>query len=150
MNFIAINTNDYQLFPSMVETLREIIPFSQHRIVRGKSIVRIYDHEAEAFRTVDPVYVIDGIVTDNTEYFLSLNPSDLVSIKLVYKADKLREFGSIGDGGMFLVETKIPNNAVNVPRSEQTFLLQGLTKSISPGRLLIQPEREKLLTSEQI
>lgn len=129
---LTINLNEYQLFPTMAETLKEIIPYSQHRVIHGKNIVRIYDRERELFRTTDPVYVIDGVMTDDTDYFLSLRPGDLVTIKIIHSAEKLNAFGSIGQGGIFLVETKIPNNSELVSRNNHTVQLKGLNETLVP------------------
>ncbi|HEY0653662.1 MAG TPA: hypothetical protein VGD65_11070 [Chryseosolibacter sp.] len=133
---VTIRLSDYQLFPTMVETLREIIPFTHHRITRGKNTIRVYDRQAEIFRSVDPVYVIDGIMIDDTDYFLSLNPSEIISIKIIHSSDKLNAFGSIGKGGLIIVETKIPNNALNVPRGINSFKLAGLTAPIVRRQVL--------------
>lgn len=143
---VIITMSDYQLFPTMVETLREVMPFTQHRSVKGKDVVRIYDRATELFRTTEPVYVIDGVMTDDTKYFLSLNPADIITLKLIHDSEKLNAFGLIGKGGLLLIETKIPGNAANVPRGERSLHLTGLTKAIVRGT--VSHSVETLLTPD--
>jgi hypothetical protein len=133
---VSIKIADYQLLPTMIETLREIIPLSQHRKIRGKDVVRVFNLDTKDYWQYDPVYVIDGVMTDDTHYFLSLNPTDIVTIKLLHSADKLSAFGSIGRGGMFLVETKIPENYENVHRSVRTFSIKGLNERVQRRNVL--------------
>lgn len=156
---ITVVMNDYHLFPSMIETLREVIPVAQHRKLRGRDVVRVFNEEERVFYEADPVYVIDGVMTDDMEYFLSLNPSDIETIKLVNRADKLRMFGAVGKGGIFIVETRIPENHAKVHRSVRSLTLQGLNKPVirtnvehaEAQRLLRVPDlRTNLLWSPSI
>ncbi len=90
----------------MVELIREIVPSLQHRKLGGKTTVRVLLSEASIRPTGDPLYVIDGIMTKNTEYFLSMSPSDILTLKIVKDISKLRRFGAMGKNGMVLVQTK--------------------------------------------
>lgn len=90
----------------MIELIREIIPSLQHRKLGGKTTVRVLLSEASIRPIGDPLYVIDGIMTKNTDYFLSMNPSDILTLKIVKDISKLRRFGAMGKNGMVLVQTK--------------------------------------------
>lgn len=127
---ISINLNDYLLFPTMEETLREIIPFLMHRWHNGKSTVRVWIDDIDKMGTEDPVYVIDGVMTDDTEYFMSLKPENVSTIKVVCTMEKLRAFGAVGKNGVILVETKILDNAKNVPPADIAFETTGLTMAV--------------------
>ncbi|HEY0742548.1 MAG TPA: hypothetical protein VGD40_13830 [Chryseosolibacter sp.] len=125
---LTVTMNDYHLFPTMIETLREVIPVAQHRKIRGREVVRVFNQEAKEFYNADPVYVVDGVMTDDIDYFLSLNPADIETIKLVHKPDKLRIFGAVGKGGIFIVDTRLPDNHTRVQRSVRSLTLQGLNE----------------------
>lgn len=127
---LEIKLSEYILFPTMVETLREVIPMAQHRIIRSKNVVRVFIDELDKFADESPLFVIDGVMTEDVDFFLSLNPSDVSSIKIIYSLDKLNVFGALGKGGIILVETKIPDHADVVPKGETTFSTVGLTESI--------------------
>lgn len=127
---VEIRLSDYILFPTMEETLREIIPLVQHRKVKDKSVVRVFIDEIDRFAEGTPLFVIDGVITDDQNYFLSLKPADVSTIKVVHSLDKLNVFGALGKGGVILVETNIPDNWLNVPVPENSFRVNGLTESL--------------------
>jgi hypothetical protein len=124
---VTINLDDYLLFPTMEETLREIVPFVMHRMHNGQSVVRIWLDDLDVMASDDPLYIIDGVMTDDTEYFMSLKPENVAVIKVVYTNDKLKTFGAVSKNGIILVETKILDNAKNVPPAKLAFEATGLT-----------------------
>jgi hypothetical protein len=125
---VTIKMEDYHLFPTMIETLREVVPYLEHRKIKGKDVVRIFNAETRDYWDGEPVYVIDGVMTDDIDYFLSLNPADISAIKVVHSPDKLRTFGTIGIGGLVIIDTKIPDNNKSVHRSVRTLTLKGLSE----------------------
>lgn len=127
---VAINVHDYLLFPTMVETIREIIPLLKHRIVKGRSIVRAYIDIDNYVPTGDPLYIIDGVMTRDTEFFLSLNPDDVLTIKVVSNHEKLRALGDLGKNGAVIVHTK-KIDQVELRASSTTLPVNGLNRPIS-------------------
>src|SRR5690606_5784640 len=128
---IVVNFDDYFLFPTMAETLREIVPSLQYRKQRGRDVVRLFFEDRRRFAEEEPLYVIDGVVTDNTAYFLNLKPNDVASVRIINSAPKLHMLGAIGTNGIILVETKVPENTSRVPRSRSVFRLLGLNEASS-------------------
>lgn len=125
-----MDMDDYTRLPSIKETLHEIIPYLQYRKIRGKDIVRMYLPDKKEAPEEAPIFVIDGVLTDDSDYFLSLNPSDVDKIKIVYTPDKRSYMGAIGKNGIVLVETKIQNNASLIPRKQSSFFVNGLSVPI--------------------
>ncbi|MBS1542819.1 MAG: hypothetical protein JST14_04255, partial [Bacteroidetes bacterium] len=80
---VTIKIQDYLIFPTMEETIREIIPYLRHRKHKGVSVVRVVYSDHDNYTTGDPLYIIDGIITTRTDFFLSLKPSDILTIKIV-------------------------------------------------------------------
>ena len=112
----------------MIELIREIIPSLQHRKLGGKTTVRVLLSEASIRPIGDPLYVIDGIMTKNTDYFLSMNPSDILTLKIVKDISKLRRFGAMGKNGMVLVQTK----KLDLQKSGSTTLpVTGLSRPVN-------------------
>ena len=104
----AINVADYVVFPTMEDLLREVIPFLQARKRGSQKVVRLsfrYEQTTKTFAD-DPVYVIDGVMSRNTPYFLSLKPESLVSIRLINNPNKLAQLSRLGENGIVLVESK--------------------------------------------
>jgi hypothetical protein len=128
---VSVDLSEYLIFPTMEETLREIIPSLQHRWKNGKHIVRAKITEPDIVPKGDPIYFIDGVLTGDTDYFMSLKPENISRIKIIRSQRKLSAFGAIGKYGIVLVETKLLNNAQNVPQSLNSFVATGLTQPIS-------------------
>ncbi|HEY0739986.1 MAG TPA: hypothetical protein VGD40_00940 [Chryseosolibacter sp.] len=125
-----IDLEKFLVFPTMEETIREIIPMVQHRRIKNVSTIRVYFSDVNRQATVSPVFIIDGVMTDDTDYFMSLKPSDVAKIKVVNTREKLQTFGAIGRGGVILVETKITDNFSKVPRSKNSFVVHGLSEPV--------------------
>jgi hypothetical protein len=68
-------------------------------------------------------------MTKNTDYFLQLKPSDVISIKVVRTISKLNRFGTMGRHGIVLVYTKgVEHRKL---KTENTLIsVKGLNKSI--------------------
>jgi len=107
---VVVNVEDYVVFPTMAELIKEVVPSLFHRYDKGKEIVRvILPGKMAADVSGDPVYLIDGIATNNTDFFLSIKPVDLVQIKVVNNEKKLKSFGLMGKNGIVIVQTKQEN-----------------------------------------
>lgn len=104
----TVNLQDYVVFSTMQDLIREVIPFLEHRTIKGKQTVRllIKYRDRNARPKAEPLYIIDGILTKNTELFLDLKPADLVTVKLINDPNKLMRLGKLGQNGVVLVTTK--------------------------------------------
>lgn len=127
---VEVDLDDYLLFPTMQETLHEIVPYLQYRKIGGRDVVRLYLPEKAQTGTENPAFFIDGVLTDDPSYFLKLKPVEVDKIKLVYSAYKLDKLGSISKNGVVLVETKIQNNAKNVSAATRSVKVDGITPSL--------------------
>ncbi len=128
---VEIKIDDYILFPTMKETLTEIIPFLRYGKVKGKEGVYMYRPEIQMQSEAPPMMMIDGVITDNYEYFLSLNPANVYSIKLVQTAEKLNKLGGFGVNGFVLVESKIQNNRKKILAESNHLEVKGLNRALS-------------------
>ncbi|MBY0435171.1 MAG: hypothetical protein K2U26_13770, partial [Cyclobacteriaceae bacterium] len=126
---VTVNVQDYIIFPSMIELIREVVPSLQHRRLGGKTTVRVLISEVSMPATGDPLYIIDGIMTKNTDFFLSLAPADILTIKIVKDVNKLRRFGAMGRNGMVLVQTK-KLDLKKLRESSTTLPVYGLSKPV--------------------
>jgi hypothetical protein len=124
---VQVKLTDYILFPTMEETLREVVPYIQHRKEKGKDVVRVIKRVGEFKRVAEmkPLLVIDGVITDDTDIFLRMKPADISTIKLIHRQEKLDMFGDLGRGGIILVETKIPDFAETMPKPETVIKATG-------------------------
>lgn len=101
----SVKVDDYVIFPTMEELIREVVPSLLHRRIKGNSVVRVVLPDG-AIPKEDPLYIIDGIMTKNTSYFLQLKPAEIITIKVVRTINRLNRFGTMGRSGIVLVQTK--------------------------------------------
>lgn len=104
----SVNVEDYVVFPTMYDLIKEVIPFLEVRNRKGVPRVRLLVNQKNHFSRpkFSPLFVIDGSLTLNQNLFLNLKPVDIFRIKLINDANKLTQFGSLGLNGIVLVETK--------------------------------------------
>jgi hypothetical protein len=127
----TVNVQDYLIFPKMEELLREIVPFVQHRRRGQTETVRMlfrFDTSTKLAKS-DPLYIIDGIMSRNTTYFLSLKPENILYIKVLNDPNKLQQLGKLGENGVVFVESK--KGVSNMGTFERNvFNVVGLSKSV--------------------
>lgn len=124
---ITVQVQDYSLFPTMAELVKEVIPSMYHRKTKKKEIVRV-GLLPPMIETNDPVYIIDNIATSNTDFFLSLKPVDLLTIKILSDPRKLAPLGLMGQNGLVIVHTKSGN--VREPLDDQAKRITGLSRPL--------------------
>jgi hypothetical protein len=127
---VEVDLDDYLIFPTMQETLHEIVPNLQYRRIAGRDVVRMYLPDKGQTGIENPAFFIDGVLTDDPSYFLKLKPVEVDKIKLVYTTFKLEKLGAISRNGVVMVETKIQNNAKNVSAATRSFKVNGITPMV--------------------
>lgn len=108
-----VNVEKYVVFPTMEDLLREVIPFVQFRkrgIAEGVRMMMRYPQGNKVSKG-SPLFVVDGVMTRDTKYFLGLKPKDIVTVKLANDPSKLLQLGKIGENGIVLIESKKGNLA---------------------------------------
>lgn len=133
---VEVDLDDYIIFPTMQETLHEIVPYLQYRRIADRDVVRMYLPDKAQTGSESPVFFIDGVLTDDPSYFLKLKPVEVDKIKLVYSTFKLEKLGAISRNGVVLVETKIQNNAKNVSSATRSFKVNGITPMVPVSKSL--------------
>jgi hypothetical protein len=113
---------------SMAELLREVVPSLYARQSRGESRVRVNLSEPLFPVRGDPVYIIDGIATKSTDFFLSLNPADILRVKVVTDPKKLMPYKLMGRNGIVIVETKMGN--MREPLDDAGKVIAGVNKEV--------------------
>ena len=126
-----VDAQKFLVFPSMEEMIREILPFVQHRKRGDKVTVRLILIEGtlNSIPTAEPLYIIDGVMSKNTDLFLSLKPSEILTVKVVRDKTKLSRLGAIGKNGVIFVQTR---NAIGekVRANGKLLDIEGLSKPV--------------------
>jgi hypothetical protein len=122
-----IKFEEYKIFPDMTALIKEVInplrtmTYARQKQVKIKSLNK-------AYATGQPLYIIDGIATKNTAFFLSLKTSDLIAMKIFRNSKKLARLGFIGKNGIVMVQTKAGNTRETLDPDN---LIQGLQQPLS-------------------
>ena len=126
---ITVNLEDYLVYPTMQELIREVIPSLFHRVKSGRNFVHVNLSEPMMRMTTGgPFYMIDRVATKNTDFFLSLKPVDILQIKIIKDPKKLMPLGLLGKNGVVLVETKSGN--VREPLDDPAKLIEGISRAL--------------------
>lgn len=133
---VSVRIDDYVVFPTLDDVIREIVPSLKHRRTGQKSSVRVFLYSPVVTNTPilskgDPLYIIDGYMTLSTEYFMNMNPADLISIRIVRNVQKLAKFGYLGKNGVVLVRTRKPE-AIRQFTENSLFPVSGLNAGYIP------------------
>ncbi|MEQ9413634.1 MAG: hypothetical protein RIF39_07375, partial [Cyclobacteriaceae bacterium] len=123
----TIKVDDYVVFPTIEDLFREVVRFVQNRRVGGKPTLRVLSTDSNNPMMGDPLYVVDGIATKNTDYILSMNPGDIAIIKVINDIKKLRNLGSITKNGVVFFQTKVANLGSLIPKDD-ILNIRGLNK----------------------
>ena len=123
----SVNVEDYYLFPTMAQFVKEVVRPLRIGRTGGNDIVRMKYLEPD-IATADPIYFIDGIATPSTNYFLSLDPKDLKTISVIKLPRKLSRFGNMARNGIVIVESKFGTLRQDV---NENMLIKGFSQEIS-------------------
>jgi hypothetical protein len=126
---VTVNLEEYLVYPTMEELIREVIPSLFHRVKSGEHFVHVNLSEAMMRMTTGgPLYIIDGIATKNTDFFLSLKPVDVLRVKIIKDPKKLMPLGLLGKNGIVLVETQ--SGDVREPLDDPAKLIEGISRPL--------------------
>jgi len=123
----TIKVDEYVVFPTIEDLFREVVRFVQNRKVGGKQTLRVLSTDSNNPMMGDPLYVIDGVATKNTDYILNMNPGDIAIIKVINDVKKLRNLGSITKNGVVFFQTKVANMGSLIPKDD-ILNIRGLNK----------------------
>jgi hypothetical protein len=128
---LTVNVGDYLSFPSMRDLVQEVIPYLQCRTVKGESIVRVLLSDPLFKTSSDPLYIIDGHMTRNTKFFLSIKPIDVLTVKIEKDIHKLNSLGWLGKQGIVYVQTK-EEKTFPLIFPEEDHIIKGMASPFRP------------------
>jgi hypothetical protein len=111
---VTVRPGDYVPFGTMRELILEVIPFLKFRVHGADSIVEVtLDTKNPAFVPMryaegNALYVIDGYMTTNTRYLMSLSPRDIEAVKIINEIGKLDKLQNLARDGVLFIQTRIP------------------------------------------
>jgi hypothetical protein len=130
---ITVRLKDYVVFPTMSELIREVVRSVEHRKIKNRDVIRIYTTQKRPNNFSQPLFIINGNLTKNTNIFLGLNPEEVLTLKIIKDSNKLTRFGSLGENGIILVETR--NLSWEKAKEKNTFYFTGLTDTTNENSI---------------
>ncbi len=124
-----LRLDDYILFPTMEEFMREV---AQSVLVRRrKKGVSIKMALPEQMRVPNgpPVFLIDGVATRDVDTFLALKTEATASVKVIRSADKLVPLGVFGRNGIIIAESKVKKK--DVAPVDSLALVRGVSRTMN-------------------
>lgn len=102
----AIRLDQYNSFTSMVEVIREVVPYVSYVYNKEEDKIRVYSSEQVKRFDHQPLFFVDGIPTYSKAFILNLEPELIESIGVINSSTKLRQFGFLGINGGVVFQTK--------------------------------------------
>ena len=127
---MEVNLEKFEKFQTMSEIVINILPAVKYRKNQKRESVRIFLQESAQIAANNPLYIIDGVVTDSTEMFLSLDPEKIKTIKIVRGPEKLRRYGDLGKNGMLIVESKLLGG-LQIDPSSRSLRITGINEEVA-------------------
>jgi hypothetical protein len=101
-----IQPENFNSFPNMTETLKEIVPGLIIKEKKGVYSLRVLDIKRKLYFKEEPLYFIDGLLFTNNDLFLKLDPASIRAIEVYGRPDKLARFGAFGRHGVIAAYTR--------------------------------------------
>jgi len=133
---ITVKPGEYVTFETMREMILEIIPSLKFRYRGGDSVVHVDLNNHSPFVQMryaegPPLYVIDGYMTTDTRYLMSISPRDVLSVKIINEVGKLNRLQNLAKDGVVFVQTRIPEETRS-HLGQELHAIEGLSPTLLP------------------
>jgi hypothetical protein len=129
----SVNVKDYVAFPKMSDLMVEIVPFVQYKKTNSEETIRMTfraENSVKKYKN-SPLYIIDGVMTRSTDFFLKIKPDDVLIIKIINNPAKLVQLGKLGENGIIFIESKNRNLSKSLA-GQNLFSVVGLSSAVLP------------------
>lgn len=123
-----VNVGKYESFSTMEEVIMNVVPLVKYR--QGK--IRMFLKRLAKYATADPLYIIDGVMTDKTAMALAIDPDRVKKIGILRSQEALGRFGDLGLNGILTIETDDPDDTrMKLMDSSNNMIVQGISEALS-------------------
>jgi hypothetical protein len=127
---IEIDLKKFEPFSSVSEMFINIVPMARYRKTKDTESIRVFLDKDAVLAERDPVFILDGIMTDNLSYVLGLKADMIKRIGVIRTESMLARFGDLGANGIIVIETGIVNHAALWERTEKSLFIKGISKPL--------------------
>ncbi len=131
---VVVNPGEYTPFETMQELILEVVPMLKFRARSKDSLVEVSLDTHSPFVAMryaegNALFVIDGNITTNMRYLMSLYPPDVVAIKIINEIEKLNRLENLAPNGVVFVQTRNPERTSRDLTKEQK-TIEGLSPTL--------------------
>lgn len=121
------NVQDYKAFPDMFTFFKEVAGELKVRLKKDNYSARLYNAPNQRYFDENPLYIIDGRLTRNDNYVMSLPPTDIRYLAFYYVGSDLRRnFPALGNNGVVRIETIRGVQNFPAADADDSFTVRGL------------------------
>ncbi len=117
---------NYEPFSSMAEVFSNIIPTVRYKKSGDDVRIRIFLKSSAQYGDNNPLYIVDGIMTDDTQYVLNFDPKHVRKIRVLRSEETLIRFGDLGINGIVVIETDITHANEDIRNSRNSLSVIGI------------------------
>lgn len=131
---VVVSPSEYTPFETMQELILEVVPMLKFRARSKDSLVEVTLDTHSPFVAMryaegNALFVIDGNITTNMRYLMSLSPQDVVAIKIINEIEKLNRLENLARNGVVFVQTRNPERTRrDLAKEQQT--IEGLSPTL--------------------
>jgi hypothetical protein len=131
----------FESFSSMAEVFSNIAQSVRYKKRDDGEQIRIFLKSNAQFGMNDPLYIVDGIMTDDTHYILSLDPKLVKRIGVLRSQETLARFGDLGLDGILVIDTNNPTTRESTRHSGNSLSLIGISKTVAYKKVTYNQNR---------
>lgn len=126
------NVQDYKAFPDMFTFFKEVAGELKVRLKKENYSARLYNAPNQRYFGENPLYIIDGRLTRDDNYVMSLPPSEIRYLAFYYVGSDLRRnFPALGNNGVVRIETIRGAEKFPAADADDSFIVKGLQPKAS-------------------
>lgn len=126
------NVQDYKRFPDMYNFFKEVGGELRVKIKKGNYTARLYNAPNQRFFKESPLYIVDGMLTNDDNYANQIDPAGVNYLAYYYIGGELRRnFPALGNNGVVLIDTKRRPEKFPAADADDIFTVNGLQPDAS-------------------
>lgn len=122
--------DQFEPFPSMAEVFANVVPSVRYKKNDNDERIRVFLKSSAKYGDHDPVYIVNGMMTDDTKYVMSLDPKLVRRIGVLRSDQTLARFGDLGSDGILIIETDRTKNKQHVSNLTNSLSVIGISSSL--------------------
>lgn len=121
------NVQDYKAFPDMYTFFKEVAGELKVRLKKENYSAFLYNAPNQRYFGENPLYIIDGRLTRDDNYVMTMSPSEVNYLAFYYVGSDLRRnFPALGNNGVVRIETLRGAQKFPAGDAEESFQVKGL------------------------